>query len=82
MRRSSSTVVDELGEGDVAGHDPFDGSMAQAVPDCLVQIAPGDDAHHPAVLPHADARVAVALRGHEGVGDRGVGVDEAAPAGS
>ena len=66
-----------LGEGDVAGHDPFHRSVAQAVADGLVEVAPGDDADHPAVLAHADARVAVALGGDQSVGDRGVGVDEA-----
>ncbi len=65
------------GEGDVAGHDALDGGMSQAVSDSLVEVAPGDDAHHAAILPHADAGVAVALRRDQGFGDGGVGVDEA-----
>ena len=66
-----------FGEGDGARHHPFHRSVAQAVPQGLVEVAPCHYADHPPVFTHADTRVTVPLSGDEGLGDRGVGVDEA-----
>ena len=43
----------------------------------LVEIPAGDDAHHAAVFAHAYAGVPVPLGRDEGIGDGGVGVDQA-----
>ncbi len=64
------------GERDIASHDSLDRCVSQTVSDRLVEVAPGHDAHHASVGPHADAGMAIPLRGDQSLGDRRVGVDE------